>query len=320
VSASIIVPTFNGAPRLRRLLETLAAQTADHQVVVVDNASTDETSALLAQRFPAVDVLRLERNEGFSRAVNAGARSADGEVLVLLNNDCVCDPDFVEEITAALRASDAPMAAGVMRDRHDASLIDSAGMQLDGTLLVSDYLNGERVSALDGVVPDPVGPSAAAAAFDRSAFLDVGGFDEAIFAYWEDVDLVLRLRLLGGHCILASRARGVHEHSATLGSGSARKNYLMGFGRGYVLRKWSVLRPRRVAAVAAREVPICLGQAVVDRNLTGVVGRIRGYRAVGPDTVRPYPGGVLPREQSPSAASSLGLRMRRRLRLRQRRA
>jgi GT2 family glycosyltransferase len=296
VSASIIVPTFNGAQRLSRLLETLAAQTVDHQVVVVDNASTDETSELLARRFPAVDVLRLERNEGFSRAVNAGARFAEGEVLVLLNNDCVCDPDFVGEITAALQAGDAVMAAGVMRDLHDTSLIDTAGMQLDGTLLVADYLNGEQVSVLDGVVPDPIGPCAAAAAFDRSAFFDVGGFDEALFAYWEDVDLVLRLRLLGGRCTLASRARGVHEHSATLGSGSGRKNYLTG------------------------EVPICLGQAVVDRNMTGVVGRIRGYRAVRPGAIRPYPGDALSDGLSPSTASSLGLRMRRRRRLRQRRA
>jgi GT2 family glycosyltransferase len=212
------------------------------------------------------------------------------------------------------------MAAGVMRDLHDTSLIDTAGMQLDGTLLVADYLNGEQVSVLDGVVPDPIGPCAAAAAFDRSAFFDVGGFDEALFAYWEDVDLVLRLRLLGGRCTLASRARGVHEHSATLGSGSGRKNYLTGFGRGYVLRKWSVLRPRRLAAVAALEVPICLGQAVVDRNMTGVVGRIRGYRAVRPDAIRPYPADALPDGQSPSTTSSLGLRVRRRLRLRQRRA
>ena len=50
---------------------------------------------------------------------------------------------------------------------------------------------------LDGAVADPIGPSAAAAAFDRAAFLAVGGFDERLFAYWEDVDLVLRLRAAG---------------------------------------------------------------------------------------------------------------------------
>ena len=109
--------------------------------------------------------------------------------------------------------------------------------------------------------PDPVGPSGAAAAFDRDAFLAVGGFDENLFAYLEDVDLVLRMRLDGGRCRLAPDARGVHEHSGTLQSGSARKDYLMGFGRGYMLRKWGVLTARRLPPVLIRELVICAGQA-----------------------------------------------------------
>ena len=71
-------------------------------------------------------------------------------------------------------------------------------MELDRTLLVFDYLNGEpRLAARRAASPDPIGPSAAAAAFDRAAFLAAGGFDERLFAYWEDVDLVLRLRRRG---------------------------------------------------------------------------------------------------------------------------
>ncbi len=108
-----------------------------------------------------------------------------------------------------------------MRDWRDRSLIDSAGMELDRTLLVFDYLNGEPLTVLDRPVDDPVGPSGAAAAFDRETFVSAGGFDENLFAYWEDVDLVLRLHRLGARCALAADAIGDHEHSATLGSGSA---------------------------------------------------------------------------------------------------
>jgi GT2 family glycosyltransferase len=189
-------------------------------------------------------------------------------------------------------------------------------MELDRTLLVWDYLNGEPLEILDRGVPDPVGPSAAAAAFDRAAFRAQGGFDEALFAYWEDVDLVLRLRREGYSCRLAADARGTHEHSASFGSGSARKNYLTGFGRGYVLRRWGVLSARRLPAVIARDAVVCAGQAVLDRNLSGIRGRFAGYRAA--RKLAAYPDG-LPVGQAPSALGTLRRRLARRSRLRARR-
>ena len=287
---------------------------ADVQLIVVDNGGDGVAAA--CDGLDGVEVLRMERNEGYTRAVNAGARHADGELIVLLNDDCVCDPGFVERITAPIDpAAGVVMAAGVMRDWHDPSLIDSAGMELDRTLLVFDYLNGEPLSRLQTGVPDPIGPSAAAAAFDRSTFLSVGGFDERLFAYWEDVDLVVRLRRLGLRCALAADAIGDHEHSATLGSGSARKNYLMGYGRGYVLRKWQVLNARRLGPVLVREAVLCAGQAIFDRNVAGVRGRLRGYRAaVEPER---YPDGI-GLDHGTGAAETLRRRARRRSRLRSR--
>src|SRR3954451_19852327 len=236
--------------------------------------------------------MRLESNVGYSRAVNLAARRADGQILVLVNDDCALDETFLAELVEVLDpAGGRTMAAGVLTDARMPELIDTAGIEIDSTLLAFDYLNGEPVAQLDGGVRDPIGPSGAAGAFDREAFLGVGGFDENMFAYVEDVDLVLRLRLEGGRCRLAPAARGVHEHSSTLGSGSARKDYLMGFGRGYVLRKWSVLSPRRLVSVLARELAICAGQAVMDRNLAGVRGRIDGLR--GSPARQPYPAGAL---------------------------
>ena len=273
--ASVIVPTLGGE-RLERMLASVAGP--EHETIVIDNGSGGEVARICAG-LESVAVIALERNVGYTRAINLGARKARGDRLVLLNDDCICDPGFVEAITAPLDpAAGVVMTAGVMRDWHDRSLIDSAGMELDRTLLVFDYLNGEPVSRLAEGVADPIGPSAAAAGFDRATFLSVGGFDERLFAYWEDVDLVLRLRRLGLRCALAPAAIGDHEHSATLGSGSARKNYLMGYGRGYLLRKWGVMTPRRTPGVLARELVLCAGQAVFDRNLAGVRGRLRGYR------------------------------------------
>lgn len=314
-SVTVVVPTL-GAERLERLLDSLAAQTLAHQTIVVDNGSRDGAVRALGERHESVEVVRLEANAGYSRAVNLGAQRGDGDVLVLLNDDCVCDPGFVAAIATPIDpAGGIAMAAGVMREWADHERIDSAGMELDRTLLVYDYLNGEPVSRLDEGVANPIGPSAAAAAFDRAAFLSQGGFDERLFAYWEDVDLVLRLRREGYECALAADARGVHEHSATLGSGSARKNYLMGFGRGYVLRKWRVLSANRFAGVIARDGVLCAGQAIVDRNLAGLRGRLDGYRAARPTESYPVD---LERAPQAGAGANLLRRVRRRTRLRSR--
>lgn len=315
-SASVIVPTVDGGDRLARLLGSLARQTTEHQAIVVDNGSASASASRVCEGFPGVEVVRLDRNAGFGRAINIAVRRAEGEAIVLVNDDSTCDPGFVEAITGALDpAGGVVMAAGVMRESKHPSVIDTAGMEIDHTLLVFDYLNGEPISVLDGDVPDPIGPSGAAAAFDRGAFLESGGFDERLFAYWEDVDLVLRVRRMGGRCALAPAARGAHEHSATLGTGSARKNYLMGFGRGYVLRKWGVLySPRRAAAVLVRDGALCVGQAILDRNIAGLRGRLSGYLSRARSEAYPRDLGLAGR--SPGAISTLRRRAARRTRLR----
>ena len=316
LSVSLIVPSRGPVPRLRRLLDSLAAQTIEHETIVVDNGSEGGAVSALCSDYDFAVPLTLAENRGFSEPVNLGAERAGGEVIVLVNDDCVCDPDFAQRIAAPIDpGAGIVMAAGVMRDKDDPELIDTAGMQLDSTLLVYDYMNGMPVSAL-GRAADPIGPSAAAAAFDRAAFLGAGGFDEKLFAYWEDVDLILRLLERGGRCKLARDARGTHEHSATLGSGSAAKNRLMGFGRGYVLRKWRVLTPRSAPGVLAREGVLLGGQAVIDRNLSGLPARVAGWRAATPGHA--YPEIVRAAGGGDNLLGTLSRRLRRRRRLRAR--
>lgn len=314
-SATVIVPTVTPA-LATRLLASLGRSGSGFETIVVDNGTGSAELERAAAGLEGASVLRLERNEGYSRAVNLAAAEAAGEALVLLNDDSLVEPGYVERIVEPLDPhAGVVMSAGVMLDAADPGLIDTAGMELDRTLLVFDYLNGEPAELLERPPPDPIGPCAAAAAFGRDAFTEAGGFDEELFAYWEDVDLVLRLRRAGGRCRLAPAARGSHRHSATLGSGSERKDFLVGFGRGYVLRKWGVVRGRRLPAVLARDLILSAGQAVVDRNLGGARGRLRGYRAA--RAREPYPVAELSPEP-PTLASTLRRRWRRRARLRRR--
>jgi GT2 family glycosyltransferase len=315
--ASVIVPSLTG-DRLNALLDSLAAQTTPHQVIVVDNGCPDGSVERACHRHPGVEHLRFERNLGFSRAANAGAARAEGDVLLMVNDDVVCDPTFVGELSSAIDpGAGVTMATGVLRDAQDPHLIETAGVLLDHTLLAFDYLNGEPLSVLGGAA-DPPCPVGAAAAFDREAFNAVGGFDERIFAYWEEVELSLRMIRHGGRCRLVAGAQGTHEHASTLGAGSMGKNYLTGFGRGYVVRKWNVITPRRLPAILVRELGVCVAHALVDRNLAGVRGRVRGYRAARP--TEPYPAELFAGGGGPSAIAQLRARVRRRLTLRRQRS
>jgi GT2 family glycosyltransferase len=314
MSATVVVPTHLGGARLERLLDSLAVQTRPARTIVVDNASSDDVAELV-DRHDFAEHLRLEENVGFARAVNLAAARTTDDALVLVNDDCVCEPRFVEKLAATLDpASGVVMAAGVLVGAQDTGTIDTAGMELDATLLAFDYLNGTDAASVGAGTPAPIGPCAAAAALDRAAFAEAGGFDENLFAYWEDVDLVLRLVRAGGRCALAAEARGTHEHSATLGSGSPEKNYLMGFGRGYILRKWSVLEsPPRLARTLVEDGVICTGQAVLDRTAAGIRGRRDGYAAAAGVGPLPYPAAAL--RGHPAASDTLVRRLRRRRRL-----
>ncbi len=317
LTPTVLVPTVGRGVAVRRLLSTLAEQTVEVQAIVLDNGSGTDEIRQICKDVPFATHVRFDRNLGYTRAVNEGARRADGNTLVLLNDDCACEPAYVEELLRVLDpGSGVAMASGVLTDPWEPDLIDSAGVQLDRTLMVMDYLNGARLEALEDA-RDPIGPVGASAAFDRAAFLDADGFDENIFAYWEDVDLALRLRGAGMSCALARCALATHEHSATLGAGSRAKNYLMGFGRGYLLRKWSVLSPARLAPVLIREAAVCAGQLAADRNLSGLRGRVAGFRA----TIASYDYPEdLAGEWSISLSEGLRARFERRQRLKRRAA
>jgi len=247
VQVTVVIPTLNARGLLADALASLERQTLRAQVVVVDNASTDGTAELLQERFPQVRVLRNETNLGFGRAINRVGLELAGDVLVLVNNDVVCEPRFLELLCEPFADPAVGAVAGVLL--QSSGRIDSAGVELDTTLQSYDYLWNRPPEALAGG-RNPVGPCGGAAAYRLSAYRALGGFDERLFAYWEDVDLALRLHRAGWRCVLAPGARAEHRHGATLGAASPAQRRLEAFGRGYVLGKFGVTRGRPLAALA----------------------------------------------------------------------
>ncbi|HET7417588.1 MAG TPA: glycosyltransferase family 2 protein [Solirubrobacterales bacterium] len=274
---AVYIPNFNGASRLGPVLRALGEQTVEVHVVLVDNGSSDDSIELARRELPGVRVVALKENLGFGRAINRGVAEAPGDPLMLLNNDAVPEPRFAEALLDEL-GEGVDAVAGVLLQERAPELIDSAGVVADATLMGFDYLHGEPVSVATTAAP-PLGPTGGAALYRRGAFEAVGGFDERIFLYYEDLDLALRLAAAGSRCRLAPEARALHAYSASLGAASARKYAWTGWSRGYMLRRYGVMRnPRLALRALACEGALCAGQLLKDRTASGLKGRLAGWR------------------------------------------
>jgi GT2 family glycosyltransferase len=309
----VVVAHRNNVAVLTRLLTALRDQTVPCGVCVVDDASTDETPEVIPNAFPEIRYARLDVNVGFSRANNHGIRSSSADWVVLLNNDTVPEPGFVEALRDAWETTDAEMVAATLR-KPDGT-IDSAGIEVDRSLVAFDLLHGRPYDAGAIAKLEPLAPCAGAGAYRRDALLGVGGFDEAMFAYLEDVELGIRLRMAGARCAVAPGTFAWHEHSAFWGSGSARKNERMGHSRGYLVWKYRRdLSPVERLRGHVIDAVVYGGQVAIDRNAGAVCGRARS--AAQRARLRPPPRhedfALVPRA-SLSASAALRRRLGRRL-------
>jgi N-acetylglucosaminyl-diphospho-decaprenol L-rhamnosyltransferase len=280
VTADVVVVTWRARDLTLRCLEHLARQCAagGHRIILVDNASGDGTVAAVAERFPAVVVVEMEENVGFGRAVNAGAACGDADAIVLVNNDLFVEEGFVDALLAPLRAdARVGMVAGLSLQPGDGpDVVDGLGIELDPTLTAYNRLRHRTPGDPAGPL---AGPSGGAAAYRRTAFDRAGGFDDRLFAYAEDVDLLLRLRLDGWAAAEAPGARGVHLGGATTGVDSPLQRRLAGFGRGFLLRRYGVLRTRAAARALLFEALVVAVGLLRFRTAEPLRGRVAGWRA-----------------------------------------
>lgn len=271
---SVVIPNWNGAHHLAICLDALRAQTYPQiEIIVADNASTDESRTLLAERYPEVRVIALPENRGFTGACNAGMRAANGSIVVLLNNDTEAEPSWLSEVVAALdRHPDAGMVASKMLLFDDRTRFHTAGdlYRVDGRLVnrgvweqdTGQYDCEEYVFSACG----------GSAAYRRAMLDDIGLLDEDFFFSAEDMDLAWRAQLAGYRCIYAPRAVVYHRLAATGGGVTASyhdgrnmiwilvKNYPAALWRKHwrkivraqVALAWEALRAWRGAAARAR--------------------------------------------------------------------
>jgi GT2 family glycosyltransferase len=220
-AAAAIVVNWNGGSYLRRCIDCLLAQSSKpERIIVVDNASDDESIESLDACVSGVEVIRLNRNIGFAAANNVALqRTAGCAWIALVNPDAFAAPEWLAQLRdAALSNPEYACFASRILSDAEPTLLDGAG---DGyhfsgwsgrrgynTQAAGHYLNQEEVFS----------PCAAAALYRREALMEVGGFDESFFCYMEDVDLGFRMRLRGHQCLYVPTAVARH-----VGSGSTSK-------------------------------------------------------------------------------------------------
>lgn len=245
---SLIVVTYNSVSLLPDFFETLTTTIyTPYEIIVVDNASQDETCHYLASAQNHVRLLANQHNIGFGSACNQGAKAARGAVLVFLNPDIRVTPDWLSILVEHLTAY------------HNTTI-------LCPTTLYPDGIPQRTSTAVKEVATVP----GCAMTMSKAAWQQLGGFDERMFLYWEDVELCWRCWLSGGQVLADLQAIVYHERGGSAGNqqwdAERTKNSLYTYLK---LMRW-----QRVVPFAAQLMVKTLVKLIIGRG-KGLVGAWR---------------------------------------------
>lgn len=287
---SIIIPNWNGARFLRTCFDALRGQTYQNlEIILVDNASTDESGEITQAEYPEVHWLGLAENRGFTGACNAGIELAKGDLVCLLNNDTEVDPAWAEAIMSAFaRHADVGSVASKMLlfDQRD-------HIHTTGDFFTTDGRAGNR-----GVWQKDEGQyeqeeyvfsACGGSAVYRKTMLDeIGILDDDFFFSGEDVDLGWRAQLNGWRCLYTPQAIVYHHLKATGGGVTASyydgRNLIFILVKNYPADLWrkygfSVLKAQwRLAQEAIRAWRGKEARARLRGMLAGLLGIPRMWR------------------------------------------
>lgn len=196
----VVIPNLNGGDDLLKAISSLCAQTIPPHIIVVDNASTDGSADRVAEQYPNIEIIRHKRNKGYAGGVNTGLRRAiilDATYVAPFNDDAVADARWLERLVAYLEEHEDTAAVSCKVLRADSKTIDSTGDYM--TVWGLPFPRGrDEIDRGQYDIPGEIfAASGAASLFRVEALKQVGLFDQAFFAYYEDVDLSFRMQNQG---------------------------------------------------------------------------------------------------------------------------
>ncbi len=223
---SVIVVNYNGKRFLEKLFTSLRAQTyAAKEIICVDNASKDDSVDFIKTRFPEVRVIQAE-NKGYGTACNYGAREAQGQYVVFLNEDMHFHPDFLADMVTRyqeMKKKDPAIGAlACTESKYDTTANSEV---FPGTIDMFGFMAPNHGHNIQGAFI-PGCPFFIA----RDLFLTSGGFCEHIFLYGDDTDLSWRLTIMGKHNYSAPDIHLYHYEGGSMEGFPPRKIFYLIFG------------------------------------------------------------------------------------------
>lgn len=223
LSVSAVLVTWNSAEFLPRCLDGLRRQTETFELIHVDNASSDDSAAIVRAAFPDCTQIVNDTNRGFTGAVNQAVARARAEFVLLLNPDAFLEPEYAARVIAAMNEAGERfgMGTGKLMRASAPDIVDSKGIRMTRTGRHLDIGQGGRDGEDDRGLRgyEVFGVSGAAAiyrmAFVRDVSIDGEFLDEDFFTYREDADVAWRGRVLGWRALYVPGAIGVHVRRVT---------------------------------------------------------------------------------------------------------
>jgi len=234
-SVAVVILNWNGRHYLQQFLPSVIASVYPNlQIVVADNASTDDSVAFVANHFPEVKLMELPQNHGFAKGYNEALKRVTADYYILLNSDVAVTPNWIKPIIELLERDDQYAACQPkILSYKNKNLFEYAGAA--GGWLDSFGYPFARGRIFDDCEADhgqyntteEVFWASGAALFIKStAFHQVQGFDASFFAHQEEIDLCWRLQLAGKKIFCCPQSVVYHVGGGTLPHGNSRKTFL----------------------------------------------------------------------------------------------
>lgn len=221
MKVSIIIPNYNGRKLLEKNLAEVIKNSHVYEIILVDDASTDESVSYVASNFPSIRIVKREKNEGFVKSVNEAVRMANGDLFYLLNTDIAPRKGYIEHLLPYFK-KEKTFAVGSLQESREKGKVILRGRG------VGNFQNGflmHRRGETDK--KDTLWVSGGAGLFRKDIWEKIGGLNELYSPfYWEDIDISYRALKAGYNIYFDPKSRVVHEQEQSSIRTKYNKSYI----------------------------------------------------------------------------------------------